>query len=187
MATDNIIEFFVKRTKGKKSTLTFVGICLGVALVLVGLTFLIMLTGSSFVGISMLAGLVAIIAAVYFIRRLNLEFEYSFFGGELTIDKIYNQTKRASLVEFALKNVEEFGLYQPGKTNAPGFKIICTPDEEAVNAIYLKIPSNMIKAGKYVSLNEGFTYVILENSERVHSAIKTGMRPSVYREGIKQF
>lgn len=187
MATDSVVEFFVKRIKGTKSNLTFFGICLGAGLLLTGAVVFNILTGSAYMGVTMLIALIAVILAVYFIRRLNLEFEYSFFGGELTIDKIYNQTKRSALVEFALKSVEEFGLYEPEKAKISGFKIICTPDEDGHNAIYLKVPSNMIKAGKYVSLNEGFTYIILENSERVHNAIKTGMRPSVYREGIKQF
>ncbi len=187
MATDSVVEFFVKRVKGTKSNLKLAGICAVAAIIITAVIVINMFTNSAYVGVSLLAVLVAIILAVYLIRRLNLEFEYSFFGGELTIDRIYNQSKRSPLVEFALKNVEEFGLYKPGQTNAPGFRIICTPDEDGKDGIYLKVPSNVIKAGKGVSLNEGFTFIVLENSQRVHDAIKSGMRPSVYREGIRQF
>jgi len=187
MATDSVLEFFVKRIKGKKSYMKTVGIGLGIVALIIILAVVNVYTNYSAMGLSMLVALGGIILAVFLFNRLNVEFEYSFFGGELTVDRIYNETKRSDLVEFALKSVEEFGLYTPDKANAPGSKVICTPDEEGANGIYLKVPSNMIKTGKNVTLGEGFTYIILENSERVHNAIKTSMRPSVYREGIKQF
>lgn len=187
MATDSIVEFFIKRVKGKKSNLMYVGIWLGMAVLLVGAFLLSYMTNGAYTGISFILAIVTITAGVLLIRRLDMEFEYSFFGGDLTIDKIYNQSKRVPVAEFALRNVEEMGRYDPAKHKGIDTKFICTSSEDGMGAVYLKVPNNMVTLGKNVTLSGSNIYIIIENDPRVHENIKPHLRASVYREGIKAF
>ncbi len=185
MATDSVIEVLVKRNKGKSNTLKMVGIALLAALIIGGGVLLSVLTSGSMMAASFLSVIAAIVLAVFLFNRLNVEYEYTFFGGEVTIDRIYNQSNRSMYVEFNLKEVEQMGRFDESKAGAMETKLICSADETGIGSIYLKVPVNNIVAGKHVSLNGSFVYIVLENNERVMEALKSGLRANVYREGIR--
>jgi len=187
MATDSVVEFIIKRNKGRKSVLATVGIAAAAVAVVGGVFLLAYFAGGQYMGLAFLGSVIAAGIAVYLIRRLNLEFEYSFFSGELTIDRIFNQTSRASLAEFPLRQVEVMGRYDPATFKGNDTVIICTADEDGRDGIYLKVPNNVVTLGKSMNLQGSNIVFVLENGDRVHESIKSGLRASVYREGMKSF
>ena len=54
------------------------------------------------------------VAAIIFIAykiaiRFDVEFEYTYFNGEIDIDKIMNQTSRKKVITVQIKSIQEFG------------------------------------------------------------------------------
>ncbi|MCT4542656.1 MAG: DUF6106 family protein [Vallitalea sp.] len=49
---------------------------------------------------------VIIFGAVFFIRRLNIEYEYVFTSGDLDIDKIFNKNKRKKFISIDVRKIE---------------------------------------------------------------------------------
>ena len=185
MASDSVVELLVKRNKGKKSAISAVGIVAGAVAVSVGVFLLSYISGGQYTGLALIAAVAAVGLAVYLLMRLNLEFEYTFFSGDLTIDKIYNQNSRAGVAEFSLRQVEEMGRFDPETFRGSDTRIICTSDEEGKGGIYLKVPNNVVTLGKNMSLEGSNIIVVIEDTERVRENIKSSVRASVYREGIK--
>lgn len=187
MASDSVVELLVKRNKGKKSTISAVGIVAGAVLAAGGVFLLSYIAGGQYGGLALVASAAAAGLAVYLLMRLNLEFEYTFFSGELTIDKIYNQNSRSGVVEFSLRQVEGMGRFDPDTYRGNEPRIICTSEEDGRGGIYLKVPCSAAEFGKNTGSEGGYVVVVIENSERVQENIKPYIKSSVYREGIKSF
>lgn len=187
MASDFVAEFLIKRNKGKKSALSAVGIVVGAVAVVAGVFALSYIAGGQYAGLALIASVAAVGLAVYLLMRLNLEFEYTFFSGDLTIDKIYNQNSRAGLAEFSLRQVEEMGRFDPETFRGSDTRIICTSDEDGKGGIYLKMPNNVVTLGKNMTLEGSYIIVVIEDNEGVRENLKSFLRPSVYREGMKSF
>jgi len=185
MYTDTVIEFFVERKKGKKAIMKYVGIGAAAAILIIALFLLGMIDGGSFFAVSLVVAIGVVALAVFLFGRQNIECEYSFFSGELNLDKILNKSKRVPMIEFKLKDVDEMGLYKAGETRLSDAALNFTSEENADGGIYLRVPSSMINAGKRVALGANFTYVIVENDERVKKAMKPYIRASLYREAMK--
>ncbi|MBE6760616.1 MAG: hypothetical protein E7554_11155 [Ruminococcaceae bacterium] len=187
MATDTVVEYLVKRTKGKKTLLKTVGVVCAAAALIIGGFLFSYLNGGMYIGFVFLGSIIAICAAVFLIRRFSVEYEYCFFSGELTIDRIYSQTSRSPLAEFMLKQVEEMGRFDPATFRGNDTQIICTADEDGVGGIYLKVPNNVVTFAKSRNLSGSYVVFVLENCDRVQENIKPYIRASVYREGMKSF
>lgn len=185
MYTDTVVEFFVEREKGKKAVAKYIGIGFGLAVVLLVLFMAGLIDGGAFFPLAIILAIGAVILAVYLFNRQNIECEYSFFSGELTLDKIINKNKRIKMVEFKLKDVDEMGLYEAGKTELKDAALNFTSNEKADGGIYLRLPSSMITVGSRVALGANFTYIIVENDERVKKAMKPFIRAGLYREAMK--
>ena len=185
MYTDTVVEFFVERKKGKKAILKYAGIGVVMAILLIALFMFSLIDGGSFFAVALVLAIGVVALGVFLIGRQNIENEYSFFSGELTLDRILNKSKRVPVVEFKLKDVDEMGLYEVGVTKLNDAALNFTSEEDANGGIYLRVPSSMIDAGKRVGLGANFTYIILENDERVKKAIKPYIRAGLYREAMK--
>ncbi len=187
MATDSVVELLVKRNKGKKSTLAAVGITVGAVVVAAGVFLLSYFTGGQYAGLALIAAAAAVGLAVFMIMRLNLEFEYTFFSGDLTIDKIYNQNSRSAVAEFSLRQVEAMGRFDPDTFRGNDTRIICSSEEDGRGGIYLKVPGSVVTLGKNADVEGGYVVIVIEDSDRVREIIKSYVRSSVYREGMKSF
>lgn len=187
MYTDTVVEFFVVREKGKLAMLKNIAVCVLTLVLLLAVGAFGIIDGGSFFAVAFALAVGVIALAVFLFSRQNIEYEYSFFSGELTIDKIVNKSKRSAVLNFELKNVDEMGRYEAGKTVFNDGYINCSNKEDGNDAVYLRVPSSMIEVGKKVSTGANFTYILLENNERVQKAIKPFIRASVYREGMKSF
>lgn len=88
----------------------------GVGMVAAGL---VIIFASAFIipGAMLFIAAAVIVGEVFFIRRLNLEFEYAFTNGDLDIDTIYNQTKRKNSLSIDVRN-----FIVMIKVNDPNFK-----------------------------------------------------------------
>lgn len=187
MASDFVSEVLVKREKGKKSALMSAGICAGAALIVVAAFVVPRLFEGRFSGLCLLAAAAAVIGAVLLFQRLNVEYEYTFFNNELTVDKIYNQNSRATVAEIPLRQTEGMGCFDPASFNGNDTCIICTADEDGKDGIYIKVPNNVVTLGKNMTLEGSNIIFVLEDTEEVRENLKSSLRASVYREGIKAF
>ena len=73
-------------------------------------------------GIGRIISVLAVAAIVYVAYkiaiRFDVEFEYTYFNGELDIDKIMNQTSRKRIITVQIKTIQEFGRYTPDRKRA---------------------------------------------------------------------
>lgn len=96
--TDYLIEQLVKQNKTKSTVWKQAGLIL--ATILAGY---LMLAFHPMFGLLLLA---MILADVILFRRMKLEFEYSYFEGDLDIDKIMNMTSRKRVFSTSVKDME---------------------------------------------------------------------------------
>lgn len=76
-----------------------------IKVVLVGFTAIFFVLGMM-IPLFLIPMLACGVGAYFYISRLDLEFEYSFVSGELTIDKIYNKSRRKKFVEVDFEQTE---------------------------------------------------------------------------------
>ena len=104
--TEFMTEQLVKReetfaTKAKKALLIVVAV----------LVFLVALA----VPILMLVAFIVLAAVMFLFRRMNVEFEYLYFNGDLDIDKIFNKQSRKRMFRTNIKQ----DMYLIAPTGAP--------------------------------------------------------------------
>lgn len=85
----------------RKNSASIIALKVLIILVILAGAF-IMLTGG-FLGI---IGAVIVIAAVYFLPKLNVEYEYIFVDGQIDFDKISGKSKRKTLLRIDMEQVE---------------------------------------------------------------------------------
>ncbi len=68
-----------------------------------------------FSGVMIIVALGIGAAAFFYLKSLNIEYEYSLTNGEFDIDKITGRSKRKHMYSFKLNSVEEFGHYKIDK------------------------------------------------------------------------
>ena len=105
---DVFVEQIVKKKASGMDYLIYLGVIIAaIILITLSMLFIPALT------IMVLAG--AIFGAYYLITMRDLEFEYSFTNGDLTVDKIMHRRSRKRLISFDVHTVEEMGKYDPQK------------------------------------------------------------------------
>ncbi|MCR5626058.1 MAG: DUF6106 family protein [Lachnospiraceae bacterium] len=94
---DYSIEYMIKKRKGNSRYLPILGWILVILLAIAGYRFFAVL----FI-VAILLGA----ALIYFSPKLNLEYEYTFVAGELTIDKIFDKSSRKQAGNFLMADME---------------------------------------------------------------------------------
>lgn len=133
MLDDSYAEFLVKRkTTTGKLVLKFLLIFAATFCAILGL-----LLSAFTYGVTMLVG-IGVCAGVYFlIKSFNVEYEYVYAGGELTIDKITDQSKRKKIIDLDMQKVELVAEYKShhmdNYRNNPALKVFdySSGDEDA--------------------------------------------------------
>ena len=95
--TDYLIEQLVKKQPTKKDSLKKTG--LFAVVVISGLLI-------PFISFAFLVTVVLIVIAIILIRRMNVEYEYIYFNGDLDIDKIMNCETRKRAVSTSVKEMD---------------------------------------------------------------------------------
>ena len=113
---------------------------------------------------------------IFFGRRfLMIEYEYAYFNGEITFDKISAKSKRKHLMDVELKSVEKMG--RPGDEALNSLKVDTVRDYSAILDnegtifIYFK--------GSESSQN---TLIFFTPNQKMLDAMKTSVSATVYRE-----
>ncbi|NLG93682.1 MAG: hypothetical protein GX485_09075 [Clostridiales bacterium] len=121
---DIFIEQLIKRKKGSKDILIWVGVLLGIIIIL----FLVF----AMAPVLLLPVLIGLIAAAYFIlSSRNIEYEYSVTNSDITIDKIINRRKRKNVLSVDAHDIEFLGKYTPKDPHAKsGVQRINASDNE---------------------------------------------------------
>ena len=136
--TDVFVEWLVKRRKSGLDWAMILGsLVLSVVLLLVSFHVAVLV---NFPMIPYFLFFGCAYGVYWIISQLNLEFEYSFTNGDITVDKIINKKKRKRVVSFDAKNVEAIGEVKDASTlaklgnvnnihrageNANGVAIVC--------------------------------------------------------------
>lgn len=175
MASDIVCEYMVKRK------LSVPQIVKAAAIIMGGFTatFVISSLGayadrSGMMGAMLL--MIGIGVTIFFGRWLiMIEYEYAYFNGEITFDKILAKSKRRHLMDVDLKTVEKMGR----------------PDDEAINS--LKVDT--IKDYSESIDHENTIYIYFKDpvstkntllfftpNQKMTDAMKTAVSATVYRE-----
>ncbi len=175
MISDILCEQLVKRKFGSKQI--FIGGC--IALLGLILSLVLYVIGAY---VDTVTGLMRIILffcgvaiTVFFLRKLMVEYEYAFYNGELTVDRITAKSKRKAMLSVSVKGFEKMGKYTPDAVERLNFtKIrdysISKYDSDAVFALYKDE-----KSGEK-------TLLIFSPNEKLIKALKTSVNPTVFRE-----
>ena len=104
---DTFVEQIIVRKKTGKDFAILAGILLGGCLLAAGSMIAFMMTGLSIIP---MVAIVGICWGGYMLLGMrNIEYEYSFTNGDITVDKIIAKRKRKRVVSFDAKNVELIG------------------------------------------------------------------------------
>lgn len=163
--TDVFVEWMVKRRKSPKDWALLIGAVVLAAALLFG-SFQLAVT-LNFPMIPYFLFFACAYGIYWLWSQLNLEFEYSFTNGDITVDKIINKKKRKRVVSFDAKNVVAIGettekgaagvvpadaktVHQAGvyANGAVGWYIIYSRDGSAKNALLFSPNEKFIKAMK---------------------------------------
>lgn len=113
---DGIVECLVERRKTKRVYLIrFLAFLIDSILIAVSLFILLYMT--AFSAIIFIFAIIGIVLTWLAIRNTNVEYEYSFFEGEFTVDRILNKSSRKRVKKFSFDKLELMapkGSYQLG-------------------------------------------------------------------------
>lgn len=186
MYSDVVNEFFVKRQTGARRILSYLCITLLVALLVLILLFVGLMVDVLF-SVALIASVGVVALGFVFIRRMNVEYEYSFITGDISVDKILNRTNRKSLFKFDVKNTEKIGIYNSAEFDKSKYAAIynVTDSEKPEGCIYMVVASNNFNPGGKKKIGHGNVLILVQNDERVKKAVKQYVKAMVYREGMK--
>ena len=158
---DTFVEQIVKKKMSAKDYL----IMLGLAFAAVALLFICVNYLFQYLQLMIFMVAIGIIYGYYkLVTMLNLEFEYSFTNGDLTVDKIINRQRRKRLTSFDVKTVEEMGKYDAAKLQNRSFdrRIFAGTKESGEGCWYLACRGP----------KTGHLLLVFEPEEKVLNAIK---------------
>ena len=160
---DNVmIEYRIERQRRSSDMLIKAGV-IAAAILFAVLAFFV---NGSF----LLPAVGCVVAGIIFFPRLEVEFEYLFVAGELTVDCIYARKSRKNAVNYPMNDVELIARendgrldayknaggrtldFTSGRTDVPRYVVICRvngkldhaliePGEEIIKAIYDRYPN----------------------------------------------
>ena len=107
---DLSLEYLVERQKRSSDTLIRAGVS-GAAVLFILLAFFVNM-------IFLLPAIGCIVAGIIFLPRLDVEYEYLFVAGELSIDCIYAKKSRKNIVNYPLNDVELLAPEGDGRSHA---------------------------------------------------------------------
>ncbi len=173
MVTDIVCEHLVQRKNGVKDILKAVGI--GAAALILSAADIIFLSKLGGFNLIIIAAL--IYGAVRLIKLFTaVEYEYSFINGELTIDRIVNQSERKKMISFETKKVEKAGRYNSEFNPYSAGTVLNYADcAEPENAFYLQFRDS----------EKGMTTVIISCPDEYIEKMKPYFNQLVFRDAFK--
>lgn len=173
---EELVECIVKRRLTMKA---YFGRCLSVALgiLMVIITYVAALKVPYGIPVVLLFDLAAGFIIYFVFRNTSVEFEYDYFGGELTVDKILNRAKRKRLRIFDFAKLDYIAKYGSERM---------TRLEEHGNSVYYNYSAHDIREDSYVAVfhNDEKATVFLEfsPSEELLAVLKKYYPRKVYED-----
>ena len=139
------------------------------------------------IGISMIA-IILIPLGVWLIvrtvRSTRVEYEYTFFGGTLTVDKIINMENRKHLFDMDVTKVEKAGWFDRSKFNMHGVDFLgnYSASDEMNNAYYLQYKSGSGKTNVIVLEKDDE-----EKGDNILESMRRYIPQMVYREAFPKY
>lgn len=110
MLEDSYCEWLVARKQtAMTAVLKALIVTAGVVVLLIGILF-----AGRTMSISLLIGVGAIVGAYFLSKSFNIEYEYIFTGGELSVDKVIDQNRRKNVLTVDMQAIELVAKYQSG-------------------------------------------------------------------------
>lgn len=161
---DIFVEQLIRKRKSAVDRLMISGIIFAAAALSLAAVFF--LPTSVFLNILIVF---VICAGTYFLlNNFNVEYEYAFINGEITVDKIIAKRRRKRIAVFEAKNADEMGTYVPQRHEQKEYGRVVVAADGRDDGDWYMVFSN--------------TLFVFSPNERVLDAIKSGLRPSVARE-----
>lgn len=165
--TDTFVEYMVKkRYSGKDNILIASLILVSILLIYICLFILPGIFGTSFTSYSLLVIFAVIYGTYFVISRKNIEYEYTFTNGDVSIDKILNKKSRKRLTSFDCEDLQEIGDYDRKKDSLKA---------RSFNKTFMVGSYDDGRNNMYVianSKNTGLTLIVFEPNETMTEAIK---------------
>ena len=117
-----------------------------------------------------------IIAAIFLINNMNIEYEYSVTNGEFDIDKIISQKSRKSFLSVKVSEFTEYGRYND---------LVAEPDE---NLTFILACDGTGKGYWYADFRSGKygkSRLIFSPDEKIRNAIKPYLSPTLKMKAIQ--
>lgn len=175
MISDVVCECLVEKKREKSERLKTAGI-IAAAAVIIFLCVMIVLYYPAWTALLVVLMIGVVYFAVKLLGNLNVEYEYCFVNGELTVDKILNKTVRKNLMTLQIKNVDKAGFCDSSfdKNNA-GDILNYSDSDEPDGAVYLQ----------FRDINGVQKTALITVSEEYILKMKPHFKPLVFREGFK--
>lgn len=160
-SNDMFNEQLVERKPNRSDVIKKIGI------ILLGIILLVLVLGIPALESFQLPVIVVVIfAIVFFIRRMNIEYEYVFTNGELDVDKIINKSKRKHIVSI---HVTKFMVMVPAGNKDFAKEV------ETYSKLY-DFSSGTIKENTYAAIYEAGgnrVKIIFEPNDKMFAAIRS--------------
>lgn len=168
------MDIFCEQLVVKKTTLLDwlkrLGIVIA-ALILFYISFVILpqmgnTIGSIFSSLGVIIAIGAGYGAWYLITATKIEYEYILTNGELDVDKIIAQRKRKRLASINLREVSDFGIYQPEKHQPDAYNatIYACSDPKDPGTYYAIVPEHKVYGKCMLIFNPNDA--VLENAKQ---------------------
>ena len=184
MITDVVCEKLVKRKFEGRAVAALGAKLLAIVLMMI-LSVLVMLRFNlALIVLPLVLIPLGIWLIVKALKNRNVEYEYDFVNGMLTIDKIINMSDRKHLFDLDVSKVEKIGEFDEDTFNMRGVDFLgnYTASDAMENAYFLLYKGSSGKTN----------VVVLEKddpnaNEKILDAMRRYINPLVFREGFKNY
>lgn len=172
---EELVECIVK---SKLTFKAFAGRCFTVALGIFGVLVTLAISNVApwALPFALIGDLIIGFIVYYTFRNTSIEYEYDFFGGEMTIDKIMSKAKRKRL---KVLNFNNFDYMAPGDSKRFG-------NMNSVDCEYLNYSAHDLEGKTYIALfhgdEKGSLYLEFSPNEELLSLIKKLYPRKVYED-----
>ncbi len=174
MISDVVCERIVEKKREKsemiKSTLI---VAAAAVLVIICALFILFMPGTFALAVVVMIGVVYF--AIKLLGNLNVEYEYCFVNGELTVDKILNKSVRKEQMTLQVKNVDKAGYYTSGM-DIQGNVLNYSDSDDPEGAVYFQ----------FRDVTGRVNVAIMNLDEDFLAKMKPHFNQLVYREAFKK-
>ena len=169
---DSFKEQIVRKNLSQKDKMT--KYMLMIASVALAAACFLLLLGSPFMMIGVLAAGLALFGGYHLTTRMDVEYEYIFTNGEVDVDKIIAQRSRKRLVTFKCSSVTAFGKAEGHEIDSDTTLVYATASEDELIVYYAEFTHKSL----------GKTTVVFTPDSSILSLVVKSLPAQIRREAI---